>query len=408
MRVLVIAQYFPPDMGGGATRALNAAQGLSIAGCDVTVIAAFPHYPTGNVPKNCRMRPFTVDRIGDLKLFRTFVPPIASVGYFRRLILFISFIFSSLFVYFHIGPVDVVWVANPNVTAMMPGIVYSRMKKCPVVQNVDDLWPEVLFEIGVKKQSIFGRIATLFAKIAYRFADALTPISPAYTEVIARNYSFPRSKIFEVKAGVDLSRFPKSDPKLPHKGPFRVLYIGAFSPAYDFEQVFYAARLLQNENIEFVIQGGGELSHRLLEQSKVMKLNSLHIVNKIVDRKEVARLLSTANALLLPLGGSEMVEYGISSKLYEYQASGRPILCISKGQPGRYIKDTNSGIVIPSGDSKALAEAILFLRANEEEANRMGRNGRRFVEQNLSIEHIGKQLRQVLQTVREAKKKADS
>ena len=28
MRVLVLAQYFPPDMGGGATRAYNVAEGL--------------------------------------------------------------------------------------------------------------------------------------------------------------------------------------------------------------------------------------------------------------------------------------------------------------------------------------------------------------------------------------------
>ena len=26
MRVLILAQYFPPDMGGGATRAYNAAK----------------------------------------------------------------------------------------------------------------------------------------------------------------------------------------------------------------------------------------------------------------------------------------------------------------------------------------------------------------------------------------------
>jgi hypothetical protein len=41
MRVLVVAQYFPPDMGGGATRAYNVARGLLKAGCRVTVVRLF-------------------------------------------------------------------------------------------------------------------------------------------------------------------------------------------------------------------------------------------------------------------------------------------------------------------------------------------------------------------------------
>ena len=56
MNVLVIAQYFPPDMGGGATRAYNMAKGLSLAGCDVTVVTSFPHYPTGNIPAKYRRK----------------------------------------------------------------------------------------------------------------------------------------------------------------------------------------------------------------------------------------------------------------------------------------------------------------------------------------------------------------
>jgi len=45
LRVLILAEYFPPDMGGGATRAYNVARGLVLNGCEVTVVAAFPHYP---------------------------------------------------------------------------------------------------------------------------------------------------------------------------------------------------------------------------------------------------------------------------------------------------------------------------------------------------------------------------
>ena len=57
LKVLIIAQYFPPDMGGGATRAYNVAKGLKLNGCEVTVVTAFPHYPSGNVPERYRWKP---------------------------------------------------------------------------------------------------------------------------------------------------------------------------------------------------------------------------------------------------------------------------------------------------------------------------------------------------------------
>ena len=129
LNVLIIAQYFPPDMGGGATRAYNMAKGLSLAGCDVTVIAAFPHYPSGNIPSNYKGKLFTIEREGRLKIFRTFVPKLASEGYVKRIALFASFAFSSLFVLPIVGKTSVVWAANPNIIAMFPSLLYGKIKQ---------------------------------------------------------------------------------------------------------------------------------------------------------------------------------------------------------------------------------------------------------------------------------------
>jgi len=44
---------------------------------------------------------------------------------------------------------------------------------------------------------------------------------------------------------------------------------------------------------------------------------------------EVAQTLSEADVLLLPLRGLGSIEMGLSSKLFEYQAAGKPIICCS-------------------------------------------------------------------------------
>lgn len=113
------------------------------------------------------------------------------------------------------------------------------------------------------------------------------------------------------------------------------------------------------------------------------------MVDRIVSRGEVARMLGEADVLLLPLSGMGSIEMGISSKLYEYQAAGKPIICCSSGQPGRYVSETESGIVVEPGDYEALAKAILYLRENHGVAEKWAEYGRRYVENNLSIEKIG-------------------
>ena len=56
MKVLILAQYFPPDFGGASTRAFNIAKALQMQGCNVVIVSAFPHYPKGDIPDKYRRK----------------------------------------------------------------------------------------------------------------------------------------------------------------------------------------------------------------------------------------------------------------------------------------------------------------------------------------------------------------
>jgi colanic acid biosynthesis glycosyl transferase WcaI len=401
MRVLILAQYFPPDMGGGATRAYNAAKGLLKAGCSVTVVSAFPHYPMGNVPGEYRWKPLSVEYEGKLKIVRTFVPPLASEGFAKRVLLFASFVISSLFALPFAGRADVVWAANPNIIAVFPSLVYKLANRCKIVQNVDDLWPEALYDLGVNRESLFAKIGEFIAKVAYTLSSAVTPISPAYTDVLLEKYGVDSGKIFVVPAGVDPGKFNGKSRRVTKSGKFKVLYIGAFSPAYDFDQVLRAARSLTSfSDIDFVIQGGGELAHYLKCKVKESKLRNVEVVDKIVSRDEVAEIMEDASALLLPLNGVGSIEMGISSKLYEYQAAGKPILCCSSGQPGAYVSQSKSGFVVEPGDSEALAKSIIELKEKPTLASKIGKNGRKYVEKEASVEGLGLKIKELFESIK--------
>jgi len=406
LNVLILAQYFPPDLGGSATRAYNMAKGLSLNDCNVTVVTAFPHYPHGQVPGEYRWRPFKIERIGKIKVIRTFILPLESKGLTKRLLLFATFILSSLFALPLVRKIDVIWAANPDVVALVPALVYGKIKRKPVTANVDDLAVEDLFDLKlIRRGSILARLVEFVTKFLYSRMALLTPISPGYVDAIAERYGVAKNRIYVVYGGVDLSIFkPKaSQSSSSPKKEFTVLYSGAFSIAYDFDQVLEAAKILEEKNsgVTFVLQGKGELANYIKSRVKELNLKNVMIIDKLLSREEVGELLNEADVLIQPLGDYGKPHMGVSTKLYEYQAVGKPIICCSAGIPGVYVSETKSGIVIEPGDHESLAEAILHLENTPEIARQLGENGRRYVEEKVSVEKIGLEMIRIFkQTMR--------
>lgn len=398
MNVLILAQYFPPDLGGAATRAYNLAKGLTLNGCNVTVIAAVPHYPHGNIPPEYRWKPLKVEWMGKIKVIRTFMPPIKSIGFFKRLVLIGAFTISSQFALPFAGKIDVVWASS-----WAPGYIYSKTKRKPLALNVDDLTLEDLVDLDLLDKNSFSlKIGEVVYRLFFVKGDILTPISYDYFETISKKYCVEPSRIHLVRGGVDLSVFKPSQSNNQSKKKFVVLYSGAFSVAYDFEQIFKAAKIIEkvDSDIEFVVQGAGELLGSMLNSVSKLKVKNVKIINKILSRAEVAELLGQADVLILPLASfckSGKPYRGMSSKLYEYQAVGKPIICCSKGVPSTYVEETCSGLVVNPGDSEALAKAILELKRNPSLSQMMGKNGRKFVENESSLESIGSTTKKIFE-----------
>jgi len=164
-----------------------------------------------------------------------------------------------------------------------------------------------------------------------------------------------------------------------------------------YDEVAYVLKvsklLKEDRGVEIVLQGRGELLGYVKNKVKDMGI-------KILSREEVAKSLNEADALLLPLKDFKRPYLGISSKLYEYQAVGKPIICCAEGQPTEYIGITNSGVIIKPGNHKSLTEAITKLKMNSKLMKVLGENGRKTVEKEVSIEAIGLKIMEIFEKLR--------
>jgi glycosyltransferase involved in cell wall biosynthesis len=402
LNLLLISQYFPPDLGGVASRASNLTKGLVINGCNVTVITAFPHYPNGDVPKQYRWVPVKVEWIEKTRVIRTFMPPIKSEGFLKRLFLMGSFAISSLFALPFIGNVDAIWGGS-----WISGIVYSKLKRAPVVLDVCDLTLEDLPMLKLANEnSVLLKIATPIYRIFYVQGDAVAPISPGYVRTINRKYGVEENRIDVIQVGVDEKEFKGgSDDRLEGE-PFKVIYAGVLGVGYDFEQVFGAAKILEDKkvNVAFILHGSGECLESIKTRLKQLNLVNVLLSDKLLgSRKEVANFLNSADALILPLKDYGGPYPGIPSKLYEYQALGKPIICCAQGEPAKYISQSNSGIVVEPENSEKLAEAVSYLIDNIGRGREMGINGRKYIEREVTIMAIGQKAKALFERLIEEK-----
>ena len=288
---------------------------------------------------------------------------------------------------------------NPTFLVVSPAIFCKIIFRKPILRNVDDLWPEVLYELGIVKSKFIKKILDYFSKISYKVAAAIIPVSHGYVETLLTKYQIPKEKIFVIEHGVDIKEFQnitKQNTK-SNEEKKTVMYLGAINIGYDFEPVIKAAKILETFPIQFVIHGRGETLDELKNLIKIAKVNNIKISTDILEKKELIKFLRTADIFLLPMA-SGVIETGLPTKILEYQALGKPIVCISNGEAGKYIEKTKSGLVVKNKNPNQLSKAIIKLVEDEPLARQLGDNGRNYIAENLSLEKIGERLMDVIKS----------
>ena len=402
INILMISQYFPPDWNGASTRAYNAALGLKLQGYNVTVIAAFPHYPDGHIPSKYKGRILSLEEIDGIKLVRTWVPGFAHLPLIKRVLLHISFMLSSLLGIIHIRKVDVIFAMNPNLFAFLPALIYKVLFRKNIIRNVDDLWPEAFYDLGIIKSRFFKKILDFVASISYRIPVAIIPISHGYVQTLTTKYHIPQEKIMVIEHGVDTSKFHmfKKNSSINNSNKKTIMYSGNLNLGYDFKTVIRAAKLLELQPVYFIIRGIGVLSDKVRQMVKEYDVKNVEVRTDLLSQEQLVSVLNSADIFLLPMNlDAKVMDQGLPTKLLEYQAIGKPIVCISNGEAGKYIIETQSGLVATTSKPEELAELIMQLVNDKDLAKRLGDNGFNNINNNLTLNMVGKRLIDIIRRI---------
>lgn len=283
------------------------------------------------------------------------------------------------------GRPDMIIASSPHPLTMLAGIKIAKKWGIPCICEIRDLWPEAIFAGSEKLTpgSVLGKVLVQGEKWIYKNANALVFTKEGDIDYIKErgwdNGVVPLEKCFYINNGVDTAKFENSSGNEKEgKDTFHVVYAGTIRPVNDIDTILDAAKLLvEKENIQFLIYGDGNQVARLKKRIEDEGISNVEMKG-FVPKSEIPGILGTASVNILNYSAKKYnwSRGSSSNKLFEYMASGKPI--ISTVKTGYSIIDRYAcGIELEECRSANLANAIKEIHDMSKEAySKMGANGK--------------------------------
>lgn len=294
------------------------------------------------------------------------------------------------------GKPEVIIASSVHPLTMVAGIQIARKIGVPCICEIRDLWPEAIFAFNkAKAGTLLGKILLAGEHWIYRNADALIFTKEGDTDYIrekkwdvASGGDIDLKKAFYINNGVDIEDFNRSinenilaDPDLT-ADRFNAVYVGAIRPVNNVGNIIDSARLLEDHpEIKFLIYGDGIQREELEKRVADLKLQNVKIKGH-VEKKYIPYILSRSSVNILNYSQTQYnwTRGNSSNKLFEYMASGKPVISTVK-MGYSILEKYQCGLELENASPRELAEAILKVKnMPKDEYQRLGAQGKKGAE----------------------------
>lgn len=404
LKVLFLTAYYPPEVGAAQTRTHELALRLSNTGYDVSVLTAFPSYPSGIVPPEWRGKLFWKGSEGELSIYRVWSFTAPGGKFLIRLLNNLTFAFFATLIGLFLSRPDVIVVESHPLFNGVAAIVLSTLKRVPFVLNVSDLWPESAVQIGALKNPFLIWLGEKLEHLLYRRAATILAMTGGIWNKIRRD-GFD-SKVLLFRNAVDCDFFRPGVDGVGMRAQlgvapdaFLVLYAGTFGMFNDTQTIMETAARFKSEGnhrVQFVFAGDGNERRKLQDFAAANGLSNVRFVGSF-PKASIPTLLSASDCVVIALKSLEFLNGTLPRKMFEAMSCAKPVVLAATGEAEEVVKTAQGGIVVPPEDTALIHDAVMTLMADPEQAKVMGQQGRRYVQEHFSQDKRANELSGQLQ-----------
>jgi len=386
-RVLVLNHFAAPLGQPGGTRHVELFSKLS--GWDYLIVASDRNHQTGEV-------------VPAEPGFRT----VRTISYtsngFRRILNWISYAVMAVLYSMRLKKFDIVYASSPHLLTGLAGWMIAKLRRIPFVLEIRDLWPKILVDMGQMsdRHPVYILLVAL-ENFLYRQADHIVVMAPG-TQVELESRGIQSNKISYIPNGADPEDFKPSDDRdaLRTKYGFSgltAIYAGAHGPANGLDLLLDAAAEVTDLPLTIVLVGSGVEKTRLMARATSEGLRNIRFMDS-VNKSEIPNLLHASDVGIHVLADVPLFQTAVSpNKIFDYMASGLPIITNCPGYVSNLISKSRSGWTTTPG---ALASPLRAVGASSPSLRKeFGSNGQAWLQEHQSRTAMSNKLQTMLKSL---------
>jgi glycosyltransferase involved in cell wall biosynthesis len=252
---------------------------------------------------------------------------------------------------------DLVFATSSRLMTAFLGARVAKRLGAPLYLDIRDIFVDTIKDvlIGIKGKLLLPFLAQI-ERYAVRNAVRVNLVSEGFKPYFAKRYPAKQFDFFT--NGIDeeflIGEWPASLPAADRT--IRVLYAGNIGEGQGLHRILPRLATMAGQRYHFTIVGDGGRKDQLVQELIRAKVQNVEI-KPPVQRGDLTRMYRDADVLFLHLNDYDAFAKVLPSKLFEYAATGKPMLAGVGGYAADFLRKEveNCGVFPPCDGESGLA-----------------------------------------------------
>lgn len=328
MKILVLSFYYEPDLSAGSFRTTSLVKSLLTKGCNIEVITTKP-----NRYSSFQSKASSFERSDNLKIHRINIPKHNS-GMKDQVISF-YFYYKEALKIAKVGDYNLIYATSSRLFTAFLGARLSKTLKIPLYLDIRDLFYDTLKDLLDKNFFKFIKyFLNAIEKYTFKNASKVNLVSYGFKDYFDKKYNFKNLSFFSNGIDDAFQNIPHKNFKKENHKKTVVTYAGNIGDGQGLEKIIPALAINHRKSHIFQVIGDGGKKTQFIEATK--NIENIRYI-KPMAQDQLIDFYMSSDVLLLHLNDYDAFKKVLPSKIFEYAATGRPIIAGVAGYPKFFI-----------------------------------------------------------------------
>ena len=333
MKILILSFYYHPDLSAGSFRTKALVDRFLQQGANIEIITTMPNRYTSFKPDALKTE------ISDMLSIHRIALPSHKSGMLDQVKAFLRYYQDSKLLVAE-KDYDLVFATSSRLFTAFLGARIARKKNIPLYLDIRDIFTDSIVHIIPKAINwIAIPILKLIEKYAFNSAKRINIVSRGFLELLENRYQDLDYRFFT--NGIDNEFIELENTKnfynTSNNSNLNILYAGNIGAGQCLHKIVPNLAEAMQDTVFFKVIGDGGQITKLKEIIETKNIKNVELLAPI-DRRSLITEYMKADILFMHLDNQDCFKRVLPSKIFEYAATGKPILAGLSGYSEKFIK----------------------------------------------------------------------